>query len=136
MEKKTVFIITIILVIGALAMAGYRLIAPQSNEFEPQRWRLAESDADYARRAYMVPSVIRLWHEGTLNTQDKVLTILGKPDWESDDRTDTWEYRLGAIEGSSDMRLLEISFTDIRVDSMRIKQEVQSRRADPALMPQ
>jgi len=135
MEKKTVFIITIVLVVGALAMVAYRVISPQRDEFVTQQWRSAESDADYSRRYNMITSILALWHAGTMNTQDKVLNLLGIPDWESDDRADTWEYRLGAIEGSSDMRLFEITFNaENLVTGMRVKQEVQSRRADPAVL--
>jgi hypothetical protein len=132
MEKKTVFIVAMVLVIGALATAAFRIVAPQSTEFDGQQWRLADSDADFAGRYNMIPGILKLRADGVLATQEKVLNLLGKPDWESDDRSDTWEYRLGSIEGSSDMRLLEITFDPTNhITGIRVKQEVQSRRADP-----
>jgi|GEM_PF-5836399 len=133
MEKKTVFIVAIVLVATAALMTAYRLISPGQMAFDGAQWRGILTDADYNRRYAMVTSVIQLTADGTLNTQDKVLKLLGPGDWESDDRADTWEYRLGAIEGSSDMRLLELTFdANGRLLDRRVKQEVQSRRADVA----
>ena len=132
MDKKTFFIIAIVLVVGAVALAAFRLVSPQRMEFDGKLWRDAQSDWEYGRRYEMVNSIMKLTADGTLNTQDKILKVLGAGDWESDDREDTWEYRLGAIEGSSDMRLLEFTFdANGRVIDRRVKQAVQSRRADP-----
>lgn len=134
MDKRTVQIISLFLVIAALGILGYRLFIPTQASFNATAWRGADSDAEFSKRMRMVHELLQLVRDGSLDTREKVQALLGPPDLKSDGRDDAWEYRLGTVDGSSDVQLLEFTFSESgRIRQAQIRQEVQSTRGDAVL---
>lgn len=136
MDKKTVQIVALVLVIGAVLLAIFRAVAPRRTSFDAAAWRSADSDAEYLHRSTMVSDLIRMVNDGTLENRDKIRAVLGDPDVETDGNANTWEYRLGMVDGSSYNSLLVLEFNSAgQIKQTRTMQEVQFTRPDIPTQP-
>jgi hypothetical protein len=100
MNKRTVWIIAVVVLVVTLTSIAYRAIFPGS--FDSARWKSADSPAEYLARRDMMQEVNRLLTQQTIADADTAQKLLGAPERRDDTPPGmTWYYDLGDERSSS-----------------------------------
>lgn len=93
MNRRTVWIVCIVVIMLGLMSMAYRLMMPEN--FDLVKWQQADEPAEYRDRRAMMPGVDRMFADGTINSRQTALRYLGKPQRGDINTSRSWFYSLG-----------------------------------------
>jgi hypothetical protein len=99
MNKRAVWIASLILIVLTLASVAYRVASPM--RFDAAVWQRADEPAEFDQRRAMMSDVNQMFAKGTINDKVSAVHYLGRPQRGDVDADDSWRYDLGGSHTQS-----------------------------------